>query len=84
MRLTNSLTWKFKRVFIVVENELGEDAKAFIIFKKIYLRNLVGRHRRRGLQVLDANKADGGCTECIHSDGATNNGIFQLHKGAWS
>lgn len=84
MRLTYSLTWKFKGVFIVVENELGEDAKAFIIFKKVYLRNLVGCHRRRILQVLDANKTDGGWTECIHSNGTTNNGIFQLNKGTWS
>jgi hypothetical protein len=42
MRLINLLTWKFKRKFIVVEDELGEDAKAFIKFKKVYLRNLVG------------------------------------------
>lgn len=58
-RSINSLTWKFKRIFIVVENELREDAKAFIKFKKVYLRNLVCRHGCRCLHVLDVNMTDG-------------------------
>jgi hypothetical protein len=57
-RSTYILTWKFKWISIVVENELREDTESLIIFKKIYLWNPVCCHRCRSLLESDVNNRD--------------------------